>query len=58
MPAPQNIDTPALNAIASGLREGQYSRDGHPRASRRAAIDDLEAVLAHELTDIRDRDTR
>jgi heat shock protein HtpX len=58
MPALQIMETPALNAYASGLREGQYVV-----AVTRGLIDsldgdELEAVLAHELTHIRNRDTQ
>jgi len=58
MPALQVIETPALNAYASGLREGQYVI-----AVTRGLVDtlsdeELEAVLAHELTHIRNRDTQ
>ena len=57
-PALQIIETPALNAYASGLREGRYVV-----AVTRGLIDtlqpeELEAVLAHELTHIRNRDTQ
>jgi heat shock protein HtpX len=58
MPALQIMQTPALNAYAAGLREGQYVL-----AVTRGLIDtlseeELEAVLAHELTHIRNRDTQ
>jgi heat shock protein HtpX len=58
MPALQIIDTPALNAYASGLSEGRYVV-----AVTRGLVDtlepeELEAVLAHELTHIRNRDTQ
>ena len=58
MPALQIIDTPALNAYASGLAEKQYVV-----AVTRGLVDtlseeELEAVLAHELTHIRNRDTQ
>ena len=58
MPALQIMETPALNAYAAGLREGQYVV-----AVTRGLIDtlseeELEAVLAHELTHIRNRDTQ
>ena len=58
MPALQIIETPALNAYASGLREGQYVV-----AATRGLIDtlapaELEAVLAHELTHIRNKDAQ
>ena len=58
MPRLQIIDTPGLNAYASGLREGQYVI-----AVTRGLVDtlepaELEAVLAHELTHIRNRDAQ
>lgn len=58
MPRLEIIDTPALNAYAAGLREGEYTI-----AVTRGLIDKLEpaeveAVLAHELTHIRNRDTQ
>jgi heat shock protein HtpX len=58
MPALEIIETPALNAYAAGLREGQYRI-----AVTRGLIDtlepqELEAVLAHELTHIANRDAQ
>ncbi len=58
MPRLQIIDTPALNAYAAGLREGDYVI-----AVTRGLIDtlspaELEAVLGHELTHIRNRDSQ
>ena len=58
MPVLHIIETPALNAYASGLREGQYVV-----AATRGLIDkltpaELEAVLAHELTHIRNKDAQ
>jgi heat shock protein HtpX len=58
MPRLEIIETPALNAYAAGLREGDYTI-----AVTRGLIDglepaELEAVLAHELTHIRNRDTQ
>ncbi len=58
MPNLQIMETPALNAYASGLREGQYTI-----AVTRGLIDklepaELEAVLAHELTHIRNKDAQ
>ena len=58
MPALQIIETPALNAYAAGLKDGDYVI-----AVTRGLIDtlsepELEAVLAHELTHIRNRDTQ
>jgi heat shock protein HtpX len=58
IPALQIIDSDALNAYAAGLTEGDYKI-----AVTRGLIADLtnaeiEAVLAHELTHIRNRDTQ
>lgn len=58
MPKLEIVETPALNAYAAGLREGEYVI-----AVTRGLIDTLEpaeveAVLAHELTHIRNRDTQ
>jgi len=58
MPALQIIDTPALNAYASGLREGQYVIAVTRGLIDTLAPDELEAVLAHELTHIRNRDAQ
>src|SRR5436853_5088994 len=58
MPALQIIDTPALNAYASGLREGQYIVAVTRGLIDTLRDDELEAVLAHELTHIRNRDTQ
>ena len=58
MPALQIIDTPALNAYASGLREGQYFVAVTRGLLDTLSDDELEAVLAHELTHIRNRDTQ
>ena len=58
MPALQIIDTPALNAYASGLREGRYVVAVTRGLLDTLADDELEAVLAHELTHIRNRDTQ
>jgi heat shock protein HtpX len=58
MPALQVMETEALNAYASGLREGRYSVT--VTRGLLDALDDaeLEAVLGHELTHIRNRDTQ
>jgi heat shock protein HtpX len=58
MPRLEIIETSALNAYAAGLREGDYTI-----AVTRGLIDrlepaEIEAVLAHELTHIRNRDTQ
>jgi heat shock protein HtpX len=58
MPALQVIETPALNAYASGLREGQYVVAVTRGLIDTLSPDELEAVLAHELTHIRNRDTQ
>lgn len=58
MPALQIIDSPALNAYASGLREGKYSVAVTRGLMDALSDDELEAVLAHELTHIRNRDTQ
>ena len=58
MPALQIMETPALNAYAAGLREGQYVVAVTRGLVDTLAEDELEAVLAHELTHIRNRDTQ
>jgi heat shock protein HtpX len=58
MPALQIIETPALNAYASGLREGHYVVAVTRGLVDTLAPDELEAVLAHELTHIRNRDAQ
>jgi heat shock protein HtpX len=52
------IDTDAMNAFASGLHEGQYSVT--VTTGLLDALDDkeLEAVLAHEMTHVINRDVR
>jgi heat shock protein HtpX len=58
MPKLKVIDTPALNAFATGLNEKQYSVT--VTSGLIEALDDaeLEAVLGHELTHIRNGDVR
>ena len=58
MPKLQVIENPALNAFASGLNDSQYAV-----TVTRGLLDtlndrEIEAVLAHELTHIRNRDTQ
>jgi heat shock protein HtpX len=58
MPRLHIIDSPALNAYASGVRQSQYTI-----TVTRGLIDalddaELEAVLGHELTHIRNRDVQ
>lgn len=58
MPKLAIIETPALNAFASGVNESQYQIS--VTTGLMEALDDaeLEAVLAHELTHIRNQDVR
>jgi heat shock protein HtpX len=58
VPALQIIDSPSLNAYASGIREGQYVVAVTRGLIQTLSDDELEAVLAHELTHIRNRDTQ
>jgi heat shock protein HtpX len=58
MPALNIIETPALNAYAAGLREGQYVVAVTRGLVDNLSEDELEAVLAHELTHIRNRDAQ
>lgn len=60
MPTPHLhiIDTPALNAFASGVHERQYTVTVTTGLLATLNRDELEAVLAHELTHIISRDVR
>ena len=58
MPALQIIESPGLNAYASGLREGHYVVAVTSGLVETLTDEELEAVLAHELTHIRNRDTQ
>ncbi len=58
MPRLQIIETPARNAYASGLREGQYVIAVTRGLIDGLTPDELEAVLAHELTHIRNKDAQ
>jgi heat shock protein HtpX len=58
MPALQIIETPALNAYAAGLKEGQYVIAVTRGLVDTLSDDELEAVLGHELTHIRNRDAQ
>ena len=58
MPALKIIEDPALNAYASGLREGQYSVSVTRGLIDTLSAAELEAVLGHELTHIRNLDVR
>ncbi|WP_036284307.1 M48 family metallopeptidase [Methylocystis sp. ATCC 49242] len=58
IPALQIMESEALNAYASGLKEGQY-RIAVTRGLITELTDaEIEAVLAHELTHIRNRDVQ
>jgi heat shock protein HtpX len=58
MPRLQIIDTPALNAYAAGLREGDYVIAVTRGLIETLSDAEVEAVLGHELTHIRNRDTQ
>ena len=58
MPALRVMETPALNAFATGLHAGQYSVTVTRGLLESLDKDEVEAVLAHELTHIRNRDVR
>ena len=57
-PVARIIETDAMNAFATGLQEGQFSIT--VTSGLLAALDDreLEAVLAHEMTHVINRDVR
>ncbi len=57
-PALRVMETDALNAFATGLHEGQYSITVTRGLIHTLTDQELEAVLAHELTHIRNRDVR
>ncbi|CAN5307962.1 M48 family metallopeptidase [soil metagenome] len=52
------IETDALNAYASGLREGHYSVTVTRGLLNAMTRDELEAVLAHEMTHVINKDVR
>jgi heat shock protein HtpX len=58
MPGLRIIETDGLNAFASGLRESNYSVAVTRGLMDRLTDAELEAVLGHELTHIRNRDTQ
>ncbi len=58
MPALKIIESDALNAFASGMREGQYSVSVTQGLINHLTPPELEAVLGHELTHIRNRDVQ
>lgn len=58
MPALNVIETPALNAFASGLSEKSYKVTVTRGLIETLDKDEIEAVLAHELTHIMNKDVR
>jgi heat shock protein HtpX len=58
MPKLKIIDDPALNAFASGLNQRQYSVTVTTGLLERLDDREVEAVLGHELTHIRNGDVR
>ena len=52
------IDNDSLNAFATGLHEGQYSITVTRGLVEALTRDELEAVLAHELTHVINRDVQ
>jgi heat shock protein HtpX len=52
------IDSDSLNAFATGLHEGQYSITVTRGLVSALSRDELEAVLAHELTHVINKDVR
>lgn len=58
MPSLRIIESPALNAYASGLTEKQYTVTVTRGLMGALNRDEMEAVLAHELTHILNRDVR
>jgi heat shock protein HtpX len=58
MPKLKVMDSPALNAFATGMNEKQYSITVTTGLLQRLDDAETEAVLAHELTHIRNGDVR
>lgn len=58
MPALRIMETDALNAFATGLHKGNYSITVTRGLMNTLNDEELEAVLAHELTHIRNADVR
>lgn len=58
MPALRIMETDALNAFATGLHKGNYSVTVTRGLMNTLSDEELEAVLAHELTHIRNADMR
>ncbi len=58
MPKVNIVNDPQLNAFASGIDKGSYAVTLTTGIIDRLNDDELEGVIAHELTHIRNRDTR
>lgn len=58
MPSLRIMETDALNAFATGLHKGQYSITVTRGLMNTLSEEELESVLAHELTHIRNADVR
>ena len=58
MPALRIIETDGLNAFATGVHKGQYSVTVTRGLMSTLTDEEVEAVLAHELTHIRNSDVR
>src|SRR5690606_2985936 len=58
MPKVQIIESPALNAYASGLKEKDYTVTLTRGIIETLDDDELEGVIAHELMHIRNKDVR
>jgi heat shock protein HtpX len=58
MPTPRVIETDGMNAFASGLHEGRFSVTVTRGLLQALDRDELEAVLAHEMTHVINRDVR
>lgn len=58
MPKINVIDSPELNAFASGIDNNSYTVTVTTGLCDTLTYDELEGVIAHELTHIRNRDTR
>ncbi|MEZ0260188.1 MAG: M48 family metallopeptidase [Alphaproteobacteria bacterium] len=58
MPKFEVIDSPALNAFATGINESTYKIVVTRGLIERLSDDELEAVIAHELTHIMNQDVR
>ncbi len=58
MPKLYVIDDDSLNAFASGINKGSYSISLSKGIIEKLSDEELEGVMAHELTHIRNRDVR